>query len=177
MAKPSTWLPTDPPDNETNDDGGEKKRSALMWAAAIGSVLLVFAVPLSFDHSIKSKQDAAPATVTEMYPVEVTVTETVTKEVAPATAPAPEPKPEAPPAPPRVAITDGVHRVGTDIEPGTYRSTGTGRDCYWARLSGFSGVLLEDTLANNISPGQSVVTIEPGDAGFESVGCGTWEKM
>lgn len=172
MAKPSTRLPTDPPKHETND-GGEKKRNALVWAAAIGSVLLVFVVPLSFDYSIKSKQVAAPTTITETCPVEVTVTETVTKEAAPA----PEPKPEAFPAPPKVTITDGVHRVGADIEPGTYRSNGTGRDCYWARLSGFSGVLLEDTIANNISQGQSVVTIEPSDAGFESVGCGTWEKM
>ncbi|WP_438351593.1 hypothetical protein ACP8HI_13705 [Paenibacillus sp. FA6] len=34
-------------------------------------------------------------------------------------------------------FSDGTYIVGKDIEPGTYKSDGSGS--YWARLSGFSG--------------------------------------
>lgn len=36
------------------------------------------------------------------------------------------------------AFGNGMHLVGTDIEPGTYRSSQSGT-CYWARLAGFGG--------------------------------------
>jgi TolA-binding protein len=70
---------------------------------------------------------------------------------------------------------DGVHRVGTDIQPGTYRSSGG--DCYWARLRNFGGGL-NSIIANGLSDGGPVVvTIDPSDAGFESTRCGTWTAV
>jgi hypothetical protein len=70
---------------------------------------------------------------------------------------------------------DGMYFVGTDIEPGTYKSNGqTG--CYYARLAGFSGGL-DDIIANNNTDSTAIVTIDAGDKGFESKGCGTWTKM
>lgn len=69
---------------------------------------------------------------------------------------------------------DGTFIVGTDIAFGTWSTPG-GESCYWARLSGFGGTLNE-IIANALPPAAAVVTIAPGDAGFETSGCGTWTK-
>lgn len=71
---------------------------------------------------------------------------------------------------------EGKFIVGTDIAPGTWRSSATGLGCYWERLSGFGGTF-EDVIANSFSDSIEVVTIDPGDAGFQSSGCGTWTKI
>ncbi|MBT2547351.1 hypothetical protein J7I85_03245 [Arthrobacter sp. ISL-65] len=70
---------------------------------------------------------------------------------------------------------DGTYRVGTQIKPGLYKSTG-GSFCYWARLSGFSGNL-SDIKANDIVSGVAYVQILPGDVGFETSGCGAWTTV
>lgn len=79
----------------------------------------------------------------------------------------------AAPAPTPITFGNGTHQVGTTLPAGTYRTRTDVAGCYWARLSGFSGQT-SDILANNLSDYHQVVTIEPGDAGFESDGCGTW---
>jgi len=66
-----------------------------------------------------------------------------------------------------------VHQVGAALPPGTYRTRADVAGCYWARLSGFSGST-SDIIANDLSNFHRVVTIESGDGGFESDGCGTW---
>ena len=66
----------------------------------------------------------------------------------------------------------GMYLVGSDIQPGTYRSGG-GDFCYWERLSGTGGSFSE-IIANDISDGPSIVTISPTDVAFDSSGCGTW---
>ena len=40
--------------------------------------------------------------------------------------------------------------------------------CYWARLGGFSGSILEDTLANGSAQGPRYVDIGLSDVGFET---------
>lgn len=70
---------------------------------------------------------------------------------------------------------DGVHLVGTDIQPGTYRNDGQS-GCYWARRSGVSGDSGE-ILANDIVNGPTVVAIAASDAAFQSSRCGTWTKI
>lgn len=67
----------------------------------------------------------------------------------------------------------GVHLVGTDIQPGTYRSS-RGDWCYWARLSGLGGELRDIIANDNVFEGQAIVTIGANDHAFESSGCGTW---
>jgi hypothetical protein len=69
----------------------------------------------------------------------------------------------------------GVFIVGTDIAPGVWRAEGT-ENCYWARLSGFSGEL-KDIIANDIGPGPAIVEVSASDAGFETSNCGTWVKI
>ena len=71
---------------------------------------------------------------------------------------------------------DGVYQVGTDIQPGTYRTREGSSGCYYARLGGFSGEL-NDILANANTDAPAIVTIKPTDAGFETRGCGTWTML
>ena len=72
-------------------------------------------------------------------------------------------------------FTDGVWKVGKDIQAGTYRSSKGDSHCYWDRLSGFSG-MLDDVIANDVVYGRAVVTIASSDAGFQSEDCGTWSS-
>ena len=75
---------------------------------------------------------------------------------------------------------DGTWVVGTDIEPGTYRSdVPAGELCYWERLSGFGGDITVDVITNDLvgGPQQVLVEIAPSEAGFTSEDCGTWTKV
>lgn len=64
----------------------------------------------------------------------------------------------------------GMFKVGSDIQPGTYRTTGGG---YWARLSCASGEF-SCIVANNNATSQEYVTILATDAYFETSRMGTW---
>ena len=85
--------------------------------------------------------------------------------------------PSAPPASlaPSVVpgIGDGTFRVAVDIKPGTYRTRTPSPNCYWERLSGFSGAL-SDVIANDNTDAPAVVTIKATDAGFKSDSCAPW---
>jgi hypothetical protein len=70
---------------------------------------------------------------------------------------------------------NGIFIIGTDIEPGTYKST-TASGCYYSRLSGFSGDMSE-IIANNNTDNAAVVTIAKTDKGFKSSRCGAWMKQ
>lgn len=72
-------------------------------------------------------------------------------------------------------FTDGMYIIGTDIKPGTYKSSGS-QGCYYARLSGFTGSLYS-ILANNNTDNAAIVTIYASDKGFESTRCGTWTRI
>ena len=74
----------------------------------------------------------------------------------------------------KAQITDGTWAVGSNIAPGTYKTSG-GSTCYWARLKNFTGAL-DSILANDNTSGRAVVTIKATDKGFTSNGCGTWKK-
>ncbi|MFH8464181.1 hypothetical protein [Streptomyces sp. NPDC017991] len=70
----------------------------------------------------------------------------------------------------------GMHGVGSDIAPGTYRSTGnTDGLCYWERTKD-SSHSMESIIANNNVSGSAVVTIAAGDAYFKTSGCKDWKK-
>ncbi|MHC5558282.1 zinc ribbon domain-containing protein [Kocuria sp. U4B] len=71
-------------------------------------------------------------------------------------------------------ILEGTWTVGTDIAPGTYRTTDTvGSRCYWAILT--SGTNGDDIISNDIpGGGRPTVTIAEGQD-FETSNCGTWE--
>lgn len=66
---------------------------------------------------------------------------------------------------------DGVYQVGVDIQPGTWKTAGSGQSCYW-QTSSKSG----DILANDNVDGPTVVVIPASAFSFTTKRCGTWTK-
>ncbi|MFF6985095.1 hypothetical protein [Streptomyces sp. NPDC010273] len=76
----------------------------------------------------------------------------------------------------RMTGDGGMFRVGVDIAPGTYTSTGNADGgCYWVRTKdaehGPNSILANDTVT-----GTAVVTISTQDAYFTTAGCNDWTK-
>jgi hypothetical protein len=69
----------------------------------------------------------------------------------------------------------GWYLVGADFVPGTYRSTGNTEACYWARTRSADGEF-GSIIANDVSTGQMVVTIDGSDVVFQTSGCTTWTR-
>lgn len=81
---------------------------------------------------------------------------------------------EAPPKQ-KSLIQDGMWLVGTEIEPGVYRS-GSADTCFWERMASLDVNDLASLLANGMGPNQTV-TILASDRMFEHRGCGGWVKI
>lgn len=78
---------------------------------------------------------------------------------------------------PKTAMSgDGMYKIGDDIQPGTYKSTGNADGaCYWERSKdALHG--LESITANDNATGTAIVTVTRSDAYFKSSGCGDWTK-
>lgn len=81
---------------------------------------------------------------------------------------------QAPAALPAGQIGEGVWFVGSDVQPGTYRSTGSvdGRHCLWSRHDTAAGGPMDGIIASDGSfDGQMVVTIEATDVLFRTNDC------
>ncbi|WP_146615725.1 hypothetical protein [Nonomuraea aridisoli] len=65
--------------------------------------------------------------------------------------------------------------VGTDIQPGTYRTTGPVAGftmCYWVRMNATGGVI-----ASGMPAGPASVTVQPADKEFHTGGCAEWTRV
>jgi hypothetical protein len=70
----------------------------------------------------------------------------------------------------------GMFRIGADIAPGTYKSTGNTDDsCYWEREKDAEHSM-DSIVANNNVNGTAVVTISASDVYFKTSGCQDWKK-
>jgi hypothetical protein len=83
-------------------------------------------------------------------------------------------------APPAAATTfgEGKFVVGTDIAPGTYRTSGpAGKlDCYWERLKDTRSDT-DSIIANSLGRAPATVTIDRTDAAFQTRWCSPWVKI
>ncbi|MDX3230754.1 hypothetical protein [Streptomyces sp. ME19-01-6] len=71
----------------------------------------------------------------------------------------------------------GMYRIGADLAPGTYKSTGNADDatCYWERSKdALHGI--DSIIANENVSGNGLVTIAAGDGYFKTNGCKNWKK-
>ncbi|MFI8070024.1 hypothetical protein ACIF85_14725 [Streptomyces sp. NPDC086033] len=72
---------------------------------------------------------------------------------------------------------DGDFQVGSDIKPGTYRTTGNDDGmCYWERAKDASGEM-DSLLANDNVTGTSYVTVKATDKLLKSSDCNDWEAV
>jgi hypothetical protein len=76
--------------------------------------------------------------------------------------------------PAATVYSDGTYEVGSEIKPGTYKTSGG--ECYWERLKGFSGEF-DDIIANDNISGPSRMTIRPTDQGVTFSGGCEWRKV
>jgi len=105
-------------------------------------------------------------------PAKASVPPTVPAQSAPVSQPL---QPATPPKPSVPSFGNGDFVVGTDIQPGTYRTRTGSSGCYYSRLSGFGGSI-GDIISNENTDAPAIVTIAASDKGFKSVNCSTWTQ-
>jgi hypothetical protein len=165
----------------------KKRKLGWLKATGVGVVTFFVGVGIGASGGETTTTAAAPGepgpTVTVTQPAQPgepapTVTQTVPGPKVTQTVQVPGPKVTVTAKPPGPAVgiaDDGTWLVGTDVKPGTYRSSAEG-DCYWARLKNTNGDL--DSIIANGNGGNQVVTIKSTDKAFESSnGCAPWTKV
>lgn len=68
----------------------------------------------------------------------------------------------------------GVFEVGSRIQPGTYRATGTIENCYWERLDS-TGEIIDNNFVSAAT--QVEVTVQASDFSVHFTGCGEFVKV
>jgi hypothetical protein len=140
--------------NKWDDMDKKEKTAGLITLAVIG--IIIFAIIGSLTSG--SKQSASSSTTEP-----------------PAAQPAARSPQPSPPQDKNPHFTDGTYKVGSDIQPGTYRTRVASSGCYYERMRDFTGGF-DSILANDNTDGPAIVTILPTDVGFTSNRCGTWTQ-
>lgn len=117
--------------------------------------------------------ESTSKTIRINYEPETAATDEGEPTAEPTEEPDVEPTPTSEPTSGVATFGSGDLVVGSDVEPGTYRTRSAQSFCYWERLSGFGGTL-DEIIANGTGAGYFTVTIAASDAGFNSSGCGQW---
>jgi hypothetical protein len=155
--------------NSDDDDTTSDTTAAPTSSPARSSAVTVTSVPSATETPTTETPTTEVATTTEPTTTEASAT-------APPNTTEPSTTTTTPPGPPTTTplpeFFNGTHAVGTDIQPGRYRSAG-GAVCSFARLRNLSGDPT-GTIASGTAVGQSIVDIAPTDAAFRSAGCAPW---
>lgn len=123
--------------------------------------------------TVQATSSAAPApaaTVTVTAKAEPAATVTVTAKAK---------APDVPKAPAEPAVSDGDYLVGSDIAPGTYKTTGNAEDqdgigmCYADTETKSCGINAQEVT----NKGRTLIRVKTSDYTFSSSGCGDWKKV
>ncbi len=68
---------------------------------------------------------------------------------------------------------DGVYAIGTDKNPGRYKTTGSPTGCYWQISPDPNG---SDIIENDFGDGVAYAQVSPGQF-FQTKGCGSWDRV
>ena len=79
----------------------------------------------------------------------------------------------SPPVEPGQPFGDGAWFVGSEVEPGRYRTTTPTEECEWGRV--VAGGYGDDSWYSSFA--MAIAVIEPDDAVFVSGGCGEWSRI
>jgi hypothetical protein len=157
-----------------------RKTHKWLWIGA-GTFVVLLAAGISGGVSAGRSRPVAAAAKTIVVTSVVTAPapppETITVQASPVTKIVTKvvtvtPKPTVPPGPPTSISEDGVYVVGSDMNRGTWHTTGGGQ-CYYARLASTDTMNILDN--NNIN-GPATVTIGSSTKAFEIAGGCTWTK-
>ena len=160
----------------STDEADECERPSVILLPRVRRGVLKLAVlAAAVGMALTACSSDAPATPTSAQTPLPTATATPTSQLLARTEPIALPTPtltptSEPPPTPQVGFGPGIHEVGKDISPGTYRGKAEsgGRDsCYWERLSGVSGES-SDIIANDNAIGQFFVEILDTDKYFKT---------
>ena len=128
-----------------------------------GVVVTVVAAIVGTAASTNETADSSSARVTVTETQVETSTVKVTVTVAP------------PPEVPATALLDGIHAVGTEVQPGIYQTTGpsgtNAGGCYWTRTDATGGLI-----ENGVITGPGTLTINVTES-VETTGCQPWQKV
>jgi hypothetical protein len=128
-----------------------------------GVVVTVVAAVVGTAASTNETADSASAGVTVTETQVETSTVKVTVTVAP------------PPEVPATALLDGIHAVGSEVQPGIYQTTGpsgtNAGGCYWTRTDATGGLI-----ENGVITGPGTLTINVTEF-VETAGCQPWQKV
>jgi hypothetical protein len=113
------------------------KRFMLVGGSAAGAILLLTA-GVAIGQVTKSGSTATRAAAS-----------TVVRSATPSTVTLPAAPPTTGAGGLKTEIADGTYLVGTDLEPGSYKTDGGG-DCYWGRYKDDSG---SNIIANDLTDG------------------------
>jgi hypothetical protein len=126
---------------------------------AVTAVAAVVGTAASSEQGADEPPQRVTVTATQFQTTTVNVTITVTP----------------PPAVPATALLDGIHRVGVEVEPGIYQTTGpsgtNSGGCYWTRTDTTGGII-----DNGVITGPGTLTIGPNEL-VETAGCQPWQKV
>jgi hypothetical protein len=152
------------------------------WAIATAGAIVGLIIGLAAGGGSSTTKTVAGPTTTTTATTTAHATTTVTQSAG---APAPHTvtvtvthTPAAPPTPPPGAtFGDGTWVVGSDIQPGVYKTQGPGAGglpCYWARLSSLN---TQDIIDNGLPNGPTTIEVHSGDKALELSGGCTWHKV
>lgn len=165
--------------------GKQRRRHPVLSHAAVAVVALgIGAVIGSAGHSTdttagnagtaSTAQAAAPATSAAVTTPSASAIASSPKTSSAAAAPATSAS-----TVPTTVSGDGEYLVGTDMQPGTYRTAGPSDGslgmCYWERDKNASGDF-DAIIANDNLTGSGLVTVQRGEY-FKTTGCQNWVRV
>jgi len=182
--------PTPPPAEPADpaEPAPTRPRTARLWVAAavVGALVVGLAAgigarPATPEPVVKTKLIEVPAEISDeqhdaliKQGYDQAMAETAAAKQAATDAAAAQAEADAAAAAAR-GVGPGILVVGTDIQPGLYR-TEAGADildsCYWARLSSLSGDF-DSIITNGNATGTTTVEVKASDVAFETT-C-TWQ--
>lgn len=135
------------------------------WAVLTAAGVTITAVAAIVGTATSDESGAGQATTA----ITVTATQLVTTTVKVTVTVTP------PPDQPATALLDGIHKVGIEVEPGIYQTTGpsgtNAGGCYWTRTDSGGGVI-----DNGVVNGPGTITVNTNEL-VETAGCQPWQKV
>jgi hypothetical protein len=175
----TTQYPSNPFGQPTPVSPAPKPSGRWKWIAGIVAAFVLGLTFGSLGNSDTSSQAIADAPATSAAPAPTYSPPTYsppTYEVPAAPVPTPTPEPTGP----ATSFSDGIYEVGVDVEPGRYKTPGSGGtsiwdSCYWERAKDDSGEL-RSIIANDNITGPGSITLKEGEFVKGSGGC-VWTKQ